>query len=74
MDSGLAAVAAPRNDSGEPSRMSHPAASAEGVTKHFGATLALDGVDFDVAVGEIHAIVGENGAGKSTLIRILGGV
>jgi ABC-type sugar transport system ATPase subunit len=58
----------------EPPRMSHPAASAEGVTKHFGATRALDGVDFDVAAGEIHAVVGENGAGKSTLIRILGGV
>jgi ribose transport system ATP-binding protein len=54
--------------------MSQPAASAEGVSKHFGATLALDGVDFDVAAGEIHAVVGENGAGKSTLIRILGGV
>jgi ABC-type sugar transport system ATPase subunit len=54
--------------------MIHPAASAEGVTKQFGATLALDGVDFDVGFGEIHAIVGENGAGKSTLIRILGGV
>ena len=54
--------------------MSQPAASAEGVTKHFGATRALDGVDFDVAAGEIHAVVGENGAGKSTLIRILGGV
>src|SRR5438128_875186 len=54
--------------------MTHPAASAEGVSKRFGATMALDGVDFDVAFGEIHAIVGENGAGKSTLIRILGGV
>ena len=54
--------------------MSHPAARAEAIGKHFGATLALDGVDFDVGFGEIHAIVGENGAGKSTLIRILGGV
>src|ERR1700730_15355447 len=54
--------------------MSNKAASLSGVTKHFGSTTALDGVDFDVAFGEIHAIVGENGAGKSTLIRILGGV
>src|SRR5213596_2996877 len=54
--------------------MSHPAAAVEGVGKRFGATVALDGVDFDVALGEIHAVVGENGAGKSTLIRILGGI
>jgi ABC-type sugar transport system ATPase subunit len=53
--------------------MTHPAASAEGVSKQFGATLALHSVDFAVAFGEIHAVVGENGAGKSTLIRILGG-
>src|SRR6516162_4395477 len=44
------------------------------LSKHFGATLALDDVDFDVGCGEIHAVVGENGAGKSTLIRILSGV
>jgi ABC-type sugar transport system ATPase subunit len=50
------------------------AIEARAVSKHFGATVALDGVDFDVNPGEIHAVVGENGAGKSTLIRILSGV
>jgi ABC-type sugar transport system ATPase subunit len=50
------------------------AARTTGVSKHFGATVALDNVDFDVGFGEIHALVGENGAGKSTLIRILSGV
>ena len=47
---------------------------ATGLTKRFGATLALDDVTFDVMPGEIHALIGENGAGKSTLVRILGGV
>src|SRR5262249_15956174 len=51
-----------------------PAARVRDLSKSFGATRALDSVDFDVAAGEIHALVGENGAGKSTLVRILGGV
>ena len=51
--------------------MGRAAASAEDVSKRFGATVALDGVNFAVAFGEIHAVVGENGAGKTTLIRIL---
>ena len=44
-----------------------------GVRKAFGATQALDGVDLEVASGEICGLVGQNGAGKSTLMAILAG-
>jgi len=47
--------------------------SVSGLTKAYGATSVLKGVDFSVDRGEVHALLGGNGAGKSTMIRIITG-
>ena len=47
--------------------------SMRGISKAFGATVALDAVDLAVRAGEVCALVGQNGAGKSTLMAILAG-
>lgn len=49
----------------------HPAIRAEGLTKRFGTTLALDGLDLEVAEGDILGVLGPNGAGKTTAVSIL---
>ena len=47
---------------------------ALGLRKSFGAVAALDGLDLEVAKGEVHGFLGPNGAGKSTTIRVLLGL
>ncbi|MBV9671332.1 MAG: sugar ABC transporter ATP-binding protein [Verrucomicrobia bacterium] len=51
-----------------------PLLSLKGISKAFGAVVALEGVDFEISRPEVVALVGDNGAGKSTLIKIISGV
>src|SRR3712207_4738604 len=51
-----------------------PAISVSCLVKTFCATRALDGLDLEVAPGEVHGFLGPNGAGKSTTVRVLLGL
>jgi erythritol transport system ATP-binding protein len=68
VSAGVAGQAAPT------STASDVVMSARGITKVYGVTRALKGVDFDIRRGKVTVLFGENGAGKSTLMKILSGV
>ena len=63
---------AARREAGHPGRVTELVASD--ITKRFGRTTILDGIDLVVPGGEVVALTGENGAGKSTLMKICAGL
>jgi len=66
-----ATVAAPTRRSGPRPPAADTAIEATGLTKRFGATTAVDGLDLAVPAGTVYGVLGPNGAGKTTAIRML---
>src|SRR5574341_2538224 len=54
--------------------MPNPAILAHKLTKRFGTLVAVDGIDFEVGIGECFGFLGPNGAGKTTTVRMIHGV
>ena len=54
--------------------MADPVAELRGITKHFGSTLALDGISLAVQPGAALGLLGPNGAGKTTAVKIILGL
>jgi ABC-2 type transport system ATP-binding protein len=52
----------------------NPVIAADGLTRHFGEVVAVDGLNLEVYPGEIFGFLGHNGAGKTTTVRLLNGV
>jgi ABC-2 type transport system ATP-binding protein len=54
--------------------MSDPVITARGLTKRYGTSIVVDGIDFDILRGETFGLLGPNGAGKTTTILMMLGL
>ncbi len=54
-------------------RMSQPVLSIDTVAKHFGKSIAVDGISLDIRENEFFALLGPSGCGKTTLLRMIAG-
>jgi ABC-2 type transport system ATP-binding protein len=70
----MAVAAAQLSDVGSDATAPVPLLRCSGLTKAFGDRVAVDGVNFDVAKGEIYGLLGPNGAGKTTTIKLVCGL
>src|SRR4029450_10081642 len=72
--SGLAETANPRRGSDDPSASPSVLIELDGLTRRYGALVAVDSVNMRIAQGEVHAVIGPNGAGKTTLFHLISGM
>jgi branched-chain amino acid transport system ATP-binding protein len=70
----MADAGARQADSAVERASAQPLIAVSGLTKRYGALIAVDNVDMQVSSGEIRAVIGPNGAGKTTLFNLITGV